>query len=121
MAGWYFGNADGTGNATMFYGPSGAAVGGAGVIYVADTANNTIRKGIPANSVPSPMLGSPKLEASQLIFGISGLPGLTICIESSRDLSHWQISGTCILNNATNAFVDPNPTQPDRFYRGQVR
>jgi hypothetical protein len=40
------GSADGTGNAARFDIPSGVAVDGAGNVYVADTGNNTIRKGV---------------------------------------------------------------------------
>jgi hypothetical protein len=38
------GSTDGTGSAARFYEPQGAAVDGAGNVYVADTANDTIRK-----------------------------------------------------------------------------
>src|SRR5262252_4794772 len=37
------GSADGTGTAARFNAPSGVAVDGAGNVYVADTANHTIR------------------------------------------------------------------------------
>jgi len=42
------GGADGTGSAAHFYFPSGAAVDGAGNIYVADSNNHTIRRLTPA-------------------------------------------------------------------------
>jgi NHL repeat len=41
-----FGSADGAGNAALFDLPYGLAVDNTGVIYVADTYNNTIRKGV---------------------------------------------------------------------------
>jgi sugar lactone lactonase YvrE len=43
------GNADGTGVAARFSNPIGVAIDGAGSLYVADTNNDTIRKGIPAS------------------------------------------------------------------------
>jgi len=65
VVGW-FGSADGTGSAALFNWPFGVAVDNAGVLYVADTYNNTIRKGVftaygAANAVshsPPPMTNS---------------------------------------------------------------
>ena len=46
------GNVDGTGSSARFSSPEGIAVDSAGNIYVADTANNTIRKGVPSIAGP---------------------------------------------------------------------
>jgi sugar lactone lactonase YvrE len=45
------GSADGTGSAARFYFPSGVATDSSGNVYVADTANDTIRKITPAGVV----------------------------------------------------------------------
>jgi streptogramin lyase len=120
LAGGSFGFADGTGSAAAFA-PYGLAVDSSGNIYVADGGNNTIRKGFPASSVPPPILQPPSLSAGQFGFGITGLSGLAVNIESSGDPSQWHLVGTCILEGGTNYFVSPNPPQGAQFYRGQVR
>jgi hypothetical protein len=45
------GSTDGTGSTARFYGPTGVAVDGSGNVYVADSANNTIRKVTSAGMV----------------------------------------------------------------------
>lgn len=52
------GNIDGTGAAAAFFGPEGAAADGAGNVYVADTADHTIRR-VTAAGVVSTFAGSP--------------------------------------------------------------
>jgi sugar lactone lactonase YvrE len=53
FAGWAgnFGSANGTGTNAQFYGPQGIAADSAGFLYLADTANATIRKISPAGTV----------------------------------------------------------------------
>lgn len=52
------GSADGTGGAARFYYPSGLAVDGSGVVWVADTRNCTIRR-MTAGGVVSTFAGTP--------------------------------------------------------------
>jgi sugar lactone lactonase YvrE len=117
ISGW----ADGSGIAAQFYSPAGIAVDTAGNVYVTDANNDTIRKGFPANLVPAPNLRPPSLRAGQFGFGITGLPGLAVNLESSGDLSAWQVVGRSTLEGGTNYFVSPYPALGARFYRGQAR
>jgi DNA-binding beta-propeller fold protein YncE len=98
----------------------GVAVDSAGNVYVADTYNNTIRRGFPASSA-APMLQPPSLSAGQFGFGITGLTNLAVNIESSADLLNWQVIGTCSLGGGSNTFVSTNSSQAAQFYRIQVR
>jgi hypothetical protein len=116
------GSADGTGSAARFNETVGVAVDSAGNLYVADWLNFTIRKGLPASSVPPPMLQPPSLSAGQFGFGITGLPDLAVNIESSTNLSQWQVLSLSTLVGGTNYYsVSANPAQGAQFYRVQVR
>ena len=118
----YPGSADGTGSAARFSEQAGVAMDSAGNLYVADWNNSTIRKGFPASSVPAPILQPPSLSAGLFGFGITGLPGLAVNIESSTNLSSWQLTTTFILVGGTNYYsVSPIPAQGTKFYRAQVR
>lgn len=57
------GSNDGNGAAARFFGPEGVAVDGSGNVYVADSANQTIRKITPAGDVTT-LAGSPELAGS---------------------------------------------------------
>jgi hypothetical protein len=64
-----YGSADGAGSAARFKGPTAIAVDGAGILYVADTGNDTIRRGVftdygPANEVP---YTAPPMSASLVV------------------------------------------------------
>ncbi len=57
------GHTDGTGSAARFRDPAGIAATAAGILFVADTGNHTIRK-ITADGVVSTFAGSPGVEGS---------------------------------------------------------
>jgi len=116
------GSADGTGSGARFHDPCGVALDSAGNLYVGDISNHTIRKGFPATSVPAPILQPASLSAGQFGFGITGLPGLAVNIESSTNLSSWRVASTKVLVDGTNYYsVSPNPALGAQFYRAQVR
>jgi len=107
------GFADGTGPAARFNQPWDLEVDGEGNLYVADTGNHLIRKVTPAGEVT--ILGG-----SPLTFGITGLPGLNVDLESSSDLAHWQAAGSYILEGGTNRFVSSMSPQSAQFFRAHV-
>jgi len=53
------GSDDGTGSAAIFYYPSGVATDSSGNVYVADTDNDTIRKGFPQPQLTILLSGVP--------------------------------------------------------------
>jgi sugar lactone lactonase YvrE len=77
------GSTDGAGYAARFYNPSGIAVDSVGNVYVADSGNNTIRKGAftqyiqtnPVTYTPPPMNGQLQVMMSGLPTNIAGLVG----------------------------------------------
>jgi hypothetical protein len=116
------GSADGTESGARFHDPCGVALDSVGNLYVGDISNHTIRKGMPANSVPPPLLQPHNLSPDQFGVGITGLPGLAVNIESSTDLSTWHLADTKVLYGGTNYYsVSPGPALGAQFYRAHVR
>jgi secreted PhoX family phosphatase len=115
----FIGAADGTGSAARFNTPFGVAVDTLGNIYVADSDNDTIRKGVLTSSLLGPALRTPDLTAGQFRFLITGQPELQINIETSADLSNWQFAGSYVLSAGTNYFINPG-LSAKQFYRGYV-
>lgn len=115
-----YGSADGTGLAARFDNPAGVALDAATNAYVADYDNETIRKGYPASTVPAPDVQPPGLSPGQFGFGITGLPGLAVDIESSIDLTHWQILSTVLLVGGTNYFANATSNMNSQFFRAHL-
>ena len=107
---------------TEFRGPRGVAVDRAGNVYVADYFNNTIRKGIPANSPPGIVSSGPGFgfSAGQFGFTFSGPGGRAVVVEISADLATW----TPIWTNAVVPglrFSDlDSAALARRFYRARI-
>jgi hypothetical protein len=109
------GYADGMGSTARFYYPSGLAVDGVGNVYVADTANHTIRKGYPALAIASsrPNLG---FNDGHFGFDITGPPTKAVTIEVSSNLVNWLPLSTNIIAGPLR-FIDSEPRDSHRFYR----
>ena len=88
------GSVDGTGSGALFNIPGGVAVDSSGNLYVADTFNNTIRKGVPAantsstsgNAGSNPTVSTPS--AATVTVGHT----VTISATGSGSTFQWQVS-----------------------------
>ena len=99
------GNADGIGGAAQFGAPFSVAVDGAGILYVADTYNHTIRKGVPVSPV---IMTPPQSQAATVGASVtfsaaaSGTPNPTY---------QWYFNGNPIFG-ATNSSYAIASVQP---------
>jgi hypothetical protein len=73
-----FGSTDGTGSAARLNNPTGVAVDKTGILYVADSLNNTVRKGVAGS------LTSADLPAEMLIADQSGVARPLAFVENPR-------------------------------------
>ncbi len=98
-----YGNRDGTGSVARFSAPWGMAVDEAGNVYVADTGNNTIRRGTPK------YITITEQPADLTIFE-GGTAALSVEASSMLPLSYqWRFNGAD-LAGATNATLILNNT-----------
>ncbi|HEY9173926.1 MAG TPA: NHL repeat-containing protein [Verrucomicrobiae bacterium] len=111
------GSADGTGGAVRFYRPYGVAVHSDGNLYVADSENNTIRKGWPARLVLTAPI---RLGDGSVQLTLRG--GVGSCtILASTNLVHWSPLQTFTSTN-TIPIVDSAATNHSRrFYRAVMQ
>jgi sugar lactone lactonase YvrE len=84
------GNADGTGSAARFNSPDGVAVDDAGYVYVADTANHTIRKITPVDGVVTTLAGA------------AGVPGSA---DGTGSDARFNSPGGVAVDDAGNVYV----------------
>jgi hypothetical protein len=83
------GSADGTGSAALFNQPSGAAVDGAGNVYVADTSNHTIRKVTPGGVVTT----------------LAGLAGSQGSDDGTGSAARFYVPSGVAVDSAGNVYV----------------
>ncbi|HEX7808735.1 MAG TPA: hypothetical protein VF608_08420, partial [Thermoanaerobaculia bacterium] len=83
------GSANGTGTAARFRTPGGIAVAGDGTLFVADTANHTIRKITPLGEVST----------------LAGLAGVSGDVDETGSLARFQFPRGLVLDGDGNLFV----------------
>ncbi|HLP75673.1 MAG TPA: hypothetical protein VK327_02035 [Candidatus Paceibacterota bacterium] len=112
------GSANGAGNGARFCYPEGIAVSN-GSLYVADSANDTIRRG----TITAPVLipHSIGYTASHAVFSLTGLPGQPVVVLASTNLLDWVPIWTNTLDYQAISFSDPRTNRfPRYFYRAAI-
>ncbi len=88
----YYGTNNGTGSAARFFYPSGVAVDGAGVVYVADQVNSAIRKLAPSGS-------------NWVVSTIAGLGGSPGGANGTNAAARFYWPGDIAVDSNTNLYV----------------
>ncbi len=116
-----FGSANGTGSGARLFDPSNLKVDNSGNLYVADSGNNTLRKGYPALAI-TPTGTSFALTGGKFGFALYGLGGKTVVVDASTDLLNWSPIWTNVLTFPVPLdFGDTNtPAHSIRFYRART-
>jgi len=89
---------------------------------MADTANNTIRKGYPAN-VPLVMVTSAPgfgFNGGQFGFSLTGPAGRSVVVEASTDLVSWLPLWTNTFTSILNFNDLQSGDYSNRFYRARL-
>jgi sugar lactone lactonase YvrE len=84
-----YGNEEGTGPGAEFADPSGVAVDSSGNVYVADTGNNSIRKGNPA--IATQPVSQTVNSGDTVVFSVGTAPSETFAYQ-------WQLNGVNLFD-----------------------
>jgi sugar lactone lactonase YvrE len=99
----HFGTTDGIGAAALFNGPEGIAVDSSGTLYIADTFNDTIRKGT--------LSGAPQIltQPTQQFTTPGGSATFTVTASGSSTISYqWNFNGAAISGATSSSYTVTN-------------
>jgi hypothetical protein len=117
------GATDGTNSAARFDTPYGICVDGNGVVYIADTYNQTIRAGSTLFPLPAKPNIAIAPAGKNFSFNWQATAGLSYQVQYKTNLlqAAWLNLGSSILaTNTVMPFADTSPTDNQRFYRVKV-
>lgn len=116
-----YGGNDGIGSAAQFNQPWGIAVDNAGRIFVADTSNNTIRLGVPLDSMLTPPAFRTVSLTNRVIFmSWTTVAGPSYQVQYTTDLAstNWLNLGDAVAGTTnTMSTSDTTGYDANRFYR----
>ena len=113
------GSTDGVLTNALFSNPIGIATDTGGNLYVADYANETIRKLVIAPAIPLPRLDGVTRDNGVFRFVLDGPVGSNYFVQASSDLIGWlSLSTNVVPPGGWVTILDASITnQPKRFYR----
>jgi len=98
----YYGFVDGTGANARFSGPQGIAVDAAGNVYICDTSNSALRRGVASGT---PSIGTPPRTQS---VGVGNTVTFTVAASSATQLTYqWSFNGASIAGATSPTYTTP--------------
>jgi sugar lactone lactonase YvrE len=111
------GSSDGTGNAAKFSQPYGIAVSSSGVVFIADTANNTVRRGVLVSGTQIPSVQITSGPWRQLT-NVGKTVTFAVAVTGSTSLTYqWYKDGQALSGATSSTFTIPSAQASDAgFY-----